>query len=104
MSEIKIVPRGDMVLLKEERLKLTKSKIIIPNIGSETPLTCKVIAIGEGKLSEWLWKTVPMKYKVGDLVLSPAFGGRQVEINNEKYILIGQDAILANLEEVEEVI
>ena len=102
MSEHKIIPRGDMILLKEEKLKLTKSSIIVPNIGSETPLICRVIAVGEGRLSEWLWKTVPIKYKVGDLVLSPAFGGRQVEINSEKHILIGQDAILANIEIVEE--
>jgi co-chaperonin GroES (HSP10) len=42
-----------------------------------------------------------MRYEVGDLVLSPAFGGRQIKIENETYILIEQNSIMAKLQIVE---
>lgn len=101
MKKIEIIPQGDLVLLKEEKVMLTNSKILMPAVGNETPVTCRVMAVGEGKLSEFTWKHVPMKYQVGDLVLSPAFGGRQIKIENETYILIEQNGIMAKLEIVE---
>jgi chaperonin GroES len=101
MKKIEIIPQGDFILLKEEKIVLSNSKILMPNVGNETPLTCKVLAVGQGRLSEFKWENVPMRYEVGDLVLSPAFGGRQIKIENETYILIEQNSIMAKLEVVE---
>lgn len=103
MAKIAIIPQGDYVLLKEEKVVLTNSKILIPNVGNETPLTCRVINVGQGRLSEFTWQNVPMKYNIGDLVLSPAFGGRQIKIENEIYILIEQNAIMAKMEVKDEI-
>jgi len=102
MSKIEVIPQNDYVLLKEEKVMLTKSRIMMPNVGNETPMTCRVIAVGDGRLSEFKWERVPMKYSVGDLVISPAFGGRQIKLDNETYILIEQNSIMAKVEIKEE--
>jgi co-chaperonin GroES (HSP10) len=101
MDALAIKPMGDFLLLKEEKEQISNSRLALPNVGDETPLKCKVIAVGEGRFSEWQWKIIPMRYKVDDIVLSPAMGGRKVKVGNmsDNYILIGQDNIMAIIDE-----
>ena len=49
MKKIEIIPQGDFILLKEEKIVLSNSKILMPNVGNETPLTCRVLAVGQGR-------------------------------------------------------
>lgn len=90
----------DRVLIKgsdpEEKLK---SGIIIPDTAKEKPTKGQVISIGPGK------KEIPTTAKVGDTVLYGKYSGTEVEIEveieDEKYLIMREDDILAILSTVE---
>ncbi len=85
-----IKPLADRVLIKpaaaEEK---TVSGIIIPDTAKEKPLKGEVVAVGNGTKDE------EMIVKVGDNVLYGKYAGTEVELNNEKYLIMRQSDILA---------
>lgn len=85
---------GDNVLVSIEEPKETKiGSIIIPDTAKEKPQEGKVVLVGPGKTTSD-GKVLPMNVKVGDTVLFEKYAGREVKIDNEKYVIIGQDNIL----------
>lgn len=82
--------------LEEE--KTTKSGIVIPDSAEkEKPIKGKVLAVGQGKLSE-KGERIPMSVKVGDTVLFKKYGPDEIEIDGKKYLVGDEDDILAILE------
>jgi chaperonin GroES len=85
-----IKPLADRVLIQpaaaEEK---TASGIIIPDSAKEKPLKGSVIAVGKGTKDE------EMVVKVGDQVLYGKYAGTEIELDNEKYIIMRQSDILA---------
>lgn len=94
----KIIPLGDKVLVKPmsgEEGKKTKSGIIIPEtIDKEKPEQGKVIAVGQGRMNDE-GKLLPMKVKVGDMVLFSKYGPDEVKIGGEEYFILSEGSILA---------
>ena len=94
----KITPLGDKVLVKPisgEEGKKTKSGIIIPEtIDKEKPEQGKVIAVGQGRMNDE-GKLLPMKVKVGDMVLFSKYGPDEVKIDGEEYFILSEGSILA---------
>lgn len=85
---------GDNVLVFVEEAKETKiGSIIIPDTAKEKPQEGKVVLVGPGKTTND-GKVLPMNVKVGDVVLFEKYAGREIKIDNEKYVIIGQDNIL----------
>ena len=80
-----IKPLADRVLIKpaaaEEK---TVSGIIIPDTAKEKPLKGEVVAVGNGTKDE------EMIVKVGDNVLYGKYAGTEVELDNEKYLIMRQ--------------
>lgn len=97
-KESKIIPLGDRVLVKpfsEEDTKKTKSGIIIPEtVDKERPEQGKVIAVGEGRTTDE-GKVLPMKVKVGDLVIFSKYGPDEVKVNGDEYFMLKEENILA---------
>ncbi|MFH1038324.1 MAG: co-chaperone GroES [PVC group bacterium] len=90
-----IKPLGDRVLV--QRLEPGESKkggIIIPDTAQEKPMEAKVIAIGTGKILENGTK-VDLEVKKGDQVLIGKYSGTEVKIDDEDYLILSQDDILA---------
>ncbi len=82
--------------LEEE--KTTKSGIVIPDSAEkEKPIKGKVLAVGQGKLSE-KGERIPMSVKVGDTVLFKKYGPDEIEIDGKKYLVGDEDDILAIIE------
>ena len=85
-----IKPLADRVLIKpaaaEEK---TVSGIIIPDTAKDKPLKGEVVAVGNGTKDE------EMVVKVGDEVLYGKYAGTEVELDNEKYLIMRQSDILA---------
>jgi chaperonin GroES len=94
----KIIPLADRALVKPGAPndgKKTKSGIIIPEtVDKERPEQGEVLAIGEGKILDD-GKILPMKVKVGDIVIFSKYGPDEVTIDGEKYYIIREEAILA---------
>jgi chaperonin GroES len=93
-----IKPLHDRVIIQQEKQEeKTKGGIIIPDTVKEKPLIGKVIAAGEGRRLENGTLT-PLSVKKGDRVLFARYGGTEVELDGEKYLIMREDEILGILE------
>ncbi len=92
-----IKPLGDRVLVKPlEPKEVKKGGIIIPDTAKEKPQEGKVIEVGKGKMLED-GKVVPLEVKKGDRVLYKEYGGTEIKIETEKYLILEGEDILAIL-------
>ena len=93
-AKIKIQPLGDRVLVKAiEEDDQMKGGIIIPDSAKEKPQEATVIALGTGRKDDD-GKAIAFEVKVGDRVLTSKYGGTDVNIDDEKYVLLREDDIL----------
>ena len=95
---MKIKPLHDKILIKRvtEEDK-TKGGIIIPDSAKEKPLEGKVIAVGQGKVSED-GRTTPLAVKAGDRVLFGKYSGTEIKIDGEDHLILREDDILGIIE------
>ena len=95
---MKIRPLHDRVLVKrlEEEAK-TKGGIIIPDSAKEKPIMGKIVAAGKGKIREDGTVT-PLDVKKGDKVLFSKYGGTDVKVGDEEYLILREDDILGVVE------
>jgi chaperonin GroES len=90
-------PLADRVLVKPlNQAEKKKGSIIIPDTAKEKPQQGKVIAVGDGRVDE-RGKRVPLEVKKGDKVLFGKYSGTEIDIEDEKYLILREDDILAKL-------
>ncbi len=95
---MKIRPLHDRIIVKRlEEEEKTKGGIIIPDTAKEKPIEGKVIAVGDGRIKEDGTK-IPLEVKVGDRVLFAKYGGTEIKIEGEEYLMMKEDDILAIVE------
>jgi chaperonin GroES len=98
-AEVKTVikPLGDRVVVKriEEEPK-TKGGIVLPDTAKEKPQKGKVIAVGTGRILE-NGQRVPFEVKEGDIVVFAKYGGTEIEIDGEEYVILSERDLLAVL-------
>ena len=93
---MKLVPLGDRVVLKKIIAEeTTKSGIVLPGSEKEKPQMAEVVAVGPGGVVDG--KTVTMEVQPGDQVVYATYAGTEIEVEDEKYMIIKQDDILAIL-------
>lgn len=91
---MKLTPLGDRVVLKQlEAEETTKSGIVLPGQSKEKPQQAEVIAVGPGGVVDG--KEVKMEVKVGDQVIFSKYSGTEVKLDEEEYIIVRQNDILA---------
>ena len=94
---MKLVPLGNRVVLKQtEKEETTKSGIILAAKSQEKPVTAEVVAVGPGGMVDG--KEVTMQVKVGDQVIYSKFAGNEVKLDEEEYVIVRQNDILAVVE------
>lgn len=95
---MKLKPLGDRVLVKRlEQEEVTKGGIIIPDSAKEKPMRGEVIAAGPGKLGED-GKHNKMHVEKGDLVLFNKYAGTEIKVDDEDFLVMREDDILAIIE------
>ena len=95
-------PLGDRVLVKPlEAENTTEGGIILPEAAQERPREGEVIAVGPGKPGPD-GEPVPLSVKVGDIVIYTEFGGTEVKVDGEKYLIMEESSLLAVREPEEE--
>ncbi len=95
---MKIRPLNDRILVKRiESETTTSGGIIIPDSAKEKPAEGKIIAVGAGKLND-KGERVALEVKVGDAVLFSKYGGTDVKIDGEEYLIMREDDILGVVE------
>ena len=91
---MKIRPLNDRILVKRvEEEEKTAGGIIIPDNAKEKPVEGKIIAGGPGKLND-AGERVPLQVKEGDIVLFSKYGGADVRIDGEDYLIMREDDVL----------
>ena len=94
---MKLVPLGDRVVLKQlVAEETTKSGIVLPGQSKEKPQQAEVIAVGPGGTVDG--KEVKMEVRVGDQVIYSKYAGTEVKLDEEEYIVVKQNDILAIIE------
>ena len=95
---MKLVPLGDKVVLKQlEAAETTKSGIVLPGQAQEKPQQAEVIAVGPGGIVDG--KEVTMQVKVGDKVIYQKYAGTDVKLEDENFIIVKQNDIVAIVED-----
>lgn len=92
-------PLRDRVIVKPiEPEEVTKSGIVIPDTArKERPQEGEIIAAGDGKLDE-SGKLIPMVVKVGDKVIYSKYGGSEIKLDDEEFMIMREEDILAIVE------
>ena len=93
---MKLVPLGDRVVLKQsEKEETTKSGIILTAKAQEKPVTAEVVAVGPGGVVDG--KEVEMQVEVGDKVIYSKYAGTEVKLDDEEFIVVRQNDIVAKV-------
>lgn len=91
---MKLVPLGDRVVLKQLAAEeTTKSGIVLPGQNKEKPQQAEVVAVGPGGVVDG--KEIKMEVKVGDQVVYSKYAGSEIKLEDEEYIIVKQNDILA---------
>ncbi len=95
----KVRPLGDRVLVKRlEGEEVVKGGIIIPDTAQEKPQKGEIVAVGKGRIGDDN-EIIQLEVKAGDSVLFGKYAGNEVTIDDEEYLIMREDDILAIIEE-----
>ena len=90
-----ITPLGGRVLVRPLDSEVTSSGgIILPDSAQKRPQEGKIIAVGEGKTLD-SGEVEELPVKAGDIVIYPEYSGTEIKLDDEDYLLIDADALLA---------
>jgi len=97
-KKVGIRPLGDRVIVKRmEELEQTKGGIIVPDTAKEKPQRGKVIAVGPGRVADD-GKRIAPEVKKGNTVLFGKYSGTDISLDDEEYLILREDDILAIIE------
>ncbi len=92
---MKTKPIGEKILIKRlESVEKTAGGIVLPDSAKEKPKEGTVIALGDGKLLD-NGKRSKFQVKKGDTVVFSSYAGTEITIDNDEYLLMSEDDILA---------
>ena len=88
-------PLGDHVLVKPlSKEEKTQGGIILPDTAKEKPQAGEVIAVGPGRLLDNGTRVQP-EVKVGDQVIYAKYGGSEIKLDSDEYLILRETDILA---------
>ncbi len=95
---LKVRPLGDRILVRRlEEQEVVKGGIIIPDTAKEKPQRGEVVAVGPGRLDDD-GKRIPLDVKKDDQILFGKYAGNEVTIEDEEYLIMREDDVLAVIE------
>ena len=97
-KKLNLKPLGNRVLVQRlEPQETMKGGIILPDSAKKKQETAKVVAVGPGKRLDD-GKIVPVPVNVGDTILMDKYSGQEVSIDDEEYLILKSDDIIATIE------
>ncbi|MGD8781517.1 MAG: co-chaperone GroES [Ignavibacteria bacterium] len=92
MADFKIKPLADRVIVKpKEAEEKTAGGIILPDTAKEKPIEGTIVAVGGGKYEDG--KLVELTVKVGDVVLYGKYGGTEITVDGQEYLIMRENDI-----------
>ena len=93
---VTIKPLEDRILVKTlEAEQTTASGLVIPDTAKEKPQEGTVVAVGPGRFEDG--NRVPLDVAVGDAVIYSKYGGTEVKVDGEEYLILSARDVLAVL-------
>ena len=90
-------PLGDRVVVRSiEAEQVTASGIVLPDTAAEKPQRGKVLAVGAGRYEDG--KRIPPLVAEGDEVIYSKYGGTEVKVGGEEYLILRESDVLAKLD------
>lgn len=95
---MKVRPLGEKILVKRlEADEKTESGIFLPESAKEKPQQAKIIEVGQGRrLDNGQWGD--FQVKKGDTILLSKWGGQEIKIDDDDYLVMNEDEVLAVVE------
>lgn len=91
-------PLGDRIVVKAiEEEERTQGGIYLPDTAKEKPQQGEVIAVGTGRVLENGQKVQP-EVKVGDRIIFAKYGGTEVKLDGQEYLILRESDVLAVVE------
>ncbi len=96
-TKVNIRPLEDRVVvtIDDNAEQKTASGLVIPDTAKEKPQQGTVVAVGTGKRSDQTGEVIPMDVSEGDTVLFSKYGGTEVKIDGQEYLILSARDILA---------
>ena len=93
-KQFSLKPLEDRIVVKpSEEEQTTVSGIVIPDTAKEKPQEGKVVAVGPGRFEDG--KRVPLDVAVGDKVIYSKYGGTEVKVEGDDYLILSARDVLA---------
>ncbi len=97
-KKMSVRPLFDYVLIKPlAQEEVTPSGIVLPDTAKEKPQVGEIMAVGPGTINDQ-GKALPMMVKAGQKVLYKKWGGNEVKMGTEEWLLIEQKDVMAVVE------
>ena len=88
-------PLGDRIVIKPgEAEEVTKGGIVLPDSAKKRPREGEVLAVGPGKLLD-NGQRASMEISVGDVVVYTEYGGTEITVGDEDYVILDEGSVLA---------
>ena len=97
-TQITLRPLGNRVLVKRlDTQENLKGGIILPDTAKKKQEQAEVVAIGTGKKDK-NGQIIPIPVKEGDVILMEKYSGQEITLNDEEYVILRADDIIAIIE------
>jgi chaperonin GroES len=97
-TKVRIKPLEDRVIVTiDDQEQTTASGLVIPDTAKEKPQQGTVVAVGPGKRSEQTGEQIQLDVNEGDTVLFSKYGGTEVKVEGQEYLILSARDILAVL-------
>ena len=94
-SKVAVRPLHDKILVeRDEAQTQTSAGIYLPESASEKPQFATVLAVGNGTMSD-SGTRIPLDVKVGDRIILSKWGGTELKLDGEDYLIINSSDVLA---------
>lgn len=94
-KKMTLKPIGNRIVAKRlEQNETLKGGIIIPDSAKKKQETAQVVAIGTGTTTKE-GKKIPIPVSVGDTILMDKYSGQEVTIEDEEFVILRADDIIA---------
>src|SRR5438477_2511061 len=91
-------PLGDRLIVEIlEEEATTASGIVLPDTAQEKPQRGRVLATGPGERSEHSGELIPLDVAEGDEIIFSKYGGTEVKVGPEEYLILRQTDVLAEV-------
>jgi chaperonin GroES len=98
VADFSLKPLEDRIVVKpSEEEEMTASGIVIPETAKERPQEGKVVAVGPGRFDEEGKNRIPVDVKSGDTVIYSKYGGTEVKVEGEEYLILSARDVLATV-------